>query len=158
MPEIRDNKLLLTLTDLEPLVQAKKIVDGTRGGLILGNLHSEGGIKVIRQYQNEELYEVIAEFEGWEYILNPYATYKECELLTKINSEFVGFKETFREYEIPTDIDILDTRATSGEGKDLNKLILLGEYSQFIINKHSTKKHLHLLNELNKKGSAESQK
>ncbi|GAB7087574.1 hypothetical protein [Marinifilum fragile] len=157
MPEIRNNKILYTLSDLEPLIEARQIIDGTKGGLILGNSHTKGGIKVIRQYKNEKLFEVIAEFEGWEYILNPYATYHEYELITKINSEFKGSKEKFQEYEIPRDIDILDTRATDKERKDLNKLILLGRYSQFIINKHSTKKHLHFLNQLNKKGNITSQ-
>jgi len=153
MPELRDNKILYTLSDLEPLAAANQIIDGSKGGLILGNTHAEGGIKVIRQYSNEELYEVIAEFEGWEYILNPFTTSKECEILTKINSEFVGSKETFLEFEIPEGVDILDTRTAFEKRKDLNKLILLGQYSQFIINKFSTKKHLTLLNELNRKGN-----
>lgn len=68
MPIEKDGKLMFTLAELKPIAEGNGIVNGTLGGLILGNTHSDGGIKVIRQYQKEELYAVIAEFEGWEYI------------------------------------------------------------------------------------------
>ena len=142
---------MFTLADLKPIGEGNGIVDGTLGGLILGNTHSDGGIKVIRQYRSEKLYEVIAKFEGWEYILNPLATTKEMEYLTKLNSEFVNTKEEFIEYEIPNGIEIIDTKPIFDNIKETNKLILLSEWSQFIINKHSTKKYLTELNNLNKK-------
>ena len=151
MPIEKDGKIMFTLEDLKPIAEGNGIVDGTLGGLILGNTHSDGGIKVIRQYRSEELYEVIAEFEGWEYILNPLATTKEMEYLTKLNSEFVNTKEEFIEYEIPNGIEIIDTKPIFENIKETNKLILLNEWSQFIINKHSTKKYLTELNSLNKK-------
>ncbi len=153
MPKEINGKIMLTLTDLKPIANGNGIIDGTFGGLILGNSHSDGGIKVIRQYQNEELYEVIAEFEGWEYILNPLATTKEKEYLTKLNSEFTDAKEEFTEYEIPNGIEIIDTRPIFENLKETNKIILLNEWSQFIINKHSTKKYLTELDNLNKKYS-----
>ena len=151
MPIQKDGKLMFTLADLKPIAEGNGIVDGTFGGLILGNTHSEGGIKVIRQYKKEELYEIIAEFEGWEYIINPLATNKETEYLTKLNSEFVDTKEKFIEYEIPNGIEIIDTKPIFENIKETNKLILLDEWSQFIINKHSTKKYLIELDNLNKK-------
>jgi ribonucleotide reductase beta subunit family protein with ferritin-like domain len=151
MPIKNNGKIMLTLDDLKPIAEGNGIVDGTLGGLILGNAHSIGGIKVIRQYQKEELYEVIAEFEGWEYILNPLATAKEIKYLTKLNSEFVDTKKEFTEYEIPNGIEIIDTRPIFENVKETNKLILLNEWSQFIINKHSTKKYLTELDNLNKK-------
>lgn len=151
MPLEKDGKLMYTLDDLKPIAEGNAIVDGTLGGLILGNSHSDGGIKVICQYKKEELYEVIAEFEGWEYILNPLATTKEMEYLKKINSEYMNTKEEFIEYEIPNGIEIIDTKPIFENMKETNKLILLNEWSQFIINKHSTKKYLGELNYLNKK-------
>ncbi|MFI0431218.1 hypothetical protein [Mariniflexile sp. HMF6888] len=144
---------MLTLSDLKPIAEGNGIIDGTPGGLILGNSHSDGGIKVIRQYQKEELYEVIAEFEGWEYILNPLATTKEIDYLTKLNSEFAGKKDEFIEYDIPNGINIINTKPLFENIKETNKLILLDQWSQFIINKHSTKKYLIELDELNKKYS-----
>ncbi|MDX8554557.1 hypothetical protein MK851_13115 [Tenacibaculum sp. 1B UA] len=151
MPVKKDGKLMFTLNDLKPITEGGGIVDGTLGGLILGNSHANGGIKVIRQYQNEELYEVIAEFEGWEYILNPLTTTKEIQQLTLINSEFNNTKDEFIEYKIPKDIKVIDTRPLLENIKETNKLILLDKWSQFIINKHSTKKYLTELDFLNKK-------
>lgn len=153
MPIEKDEKLLLTLPELKPIVEVNGIVDGTKGGLILGNYHSEGGIKVIKQYQNDELYEVVAEFEGWEYILSPFTTNKELEYLTKLNSEFIRYTEPFEEYKIPNGIDVIDTRPLFKNIKETNKLILLSDHPQFIINKYSTKKYLNKLDILNKKHS-----
>jgi hypothetical protein len=153
MPIEKDGKIMFTLADLKPIAEGNGIVDGTFGGLILGNPHSDGGIKVIRQYKDEEFYEVIAEFEGWEYILNPLATTKEMEYLTKLNSECDETSELFTEFEIPNGIEIIDTRPIFENIKETNKFILLSEWSQFIINKHSTKKYLTELDNLNKKYS-----
>jgi hypothetical protein len=153
MPIEKDGKIMLTITDLKPIVEGNGIVNGTKGGLILGNHHNEGGIKVIRQYNNEELYEVIAEIEGWEYVLSPLTTIKELEYLKKLNAEFVGTTELFEEFEIPSGINILDTKPIFENIKVTNKLVLISEYSQFIVNKFSTKKYLIQLDNLNKKYS-----
>lgn len=157
MQKLKDNKFLLTLSELKPLIYANQIIDGTKGRIIIGNSNSEGDIKVIRQYNNDELYEVLAELEGWEYILNPFTSKKEIESLTKINSEFVGTNKLFHEFKITENIDILDTRSIFKNKKKLNKLIYLGKFPQFIINKYSTAKHLTTINKLNKKGYARPQ-
>lgn len=56
MPIEKDGKLILTYDELKLLAGVGEIVDGTLGGLILGNSHSDGGIKVIRQYLREVIY------------------------------------------------------------------------------------------------------
>lgn len=116
----------------------------------MGNYHSEGGIKVIRKYEKNQ-YEVVAELEGWEYIMCAEATYYDVEYLKKINNEFDGNSAGFVEYHIPNYITTLDTRPFIKDIKETNKIILFGEYSHFIINKHSTKKYLKELEEINKK-------
>lgn len=151
MPIEKEGKLMLTLADLKVIVQRDGIFDGTLGGLILGNSHSDGGIKVIRQYKNEELYEVFAELEGYEYLLNPFITTKEMEYLKKLNMEFDNTNEKFVEYDIPIGIGIIDTKSNLDNIKETNKYILLDERAQWIINKHSTKKYLIELDNLNKK-------
>lgn len=110
MPVEKNGKLMLTVEDLTPIVKGNGIVDGTCGGLILGNSHFDGGIKVIREYQNEKLYEIIAEFKGWEYISNPVATANEIDFLIKLNTEFKDCQDDFMDYVIPKQIRILDTR------------------------------------------------
>lgn len=92
MPIEKDGKLIRTYDELKLLAGLGEIVDGTLEGLILGNSHSDGGIKVIRQYLREVIYRVIAEYEGWAYILNPVARVKEKDYLTEINSKYVDTK------------------------------------------------------------------
>ena len=87
MPKNIKGKVMFTVEDLIPVINANGIVDCTKGGLILGNSHSDGGIKVIRHYK-KDLYEWVFEFEGYEYIMNPDATAKQINYLSKINNEF----------------------------------------------------------------------
>lgn len=150
MPIVKDGETLFTHIDLKPLVENEGIIDATKGGLILGISHKEGGIKVFAQYKNESLYEIIAEFEGWEYILNPTATANNLEYLNKINEEFVNTKIDFIEYDIPNNIATLDVRPVIPHLKSTSKFLLIGQYDQFIVNKHATKKYLNELNALNK--------
>ncbi len=150
MPKLENGKVFFTIDDLRPIVKANGIIDCTSGGLILGNSHSDGGIFILRQFNNEELYEVIAEVEGFEYIMHPFATARHKEYLIELNSEFQNVNELeFEEYDILDTIKILDTRPMIKEIKASNKFLLLGDYDQFVINRHTTKKYLKELNELN---------
>lgn len=152
MPIKKDGKTLLTQEDLQPIFDIEGVIDGSKGGLLLGNYHIDGGIKVIREYDKNH-YEVVAELEGWEFILCAEATYWDVEYLHSINNEIDGSTGGFIEYEIPNNISILDTRPIFENIKETNRIIKLGEYPHFIINKHSTKKYLNELDELNKKYS-----
>lgn len=146
----KDRKGLISQEVLQPLFDVGAIVYGSNGGLLLGNYHSEGGIKVIRKY-DENLYEFVAELEGWEYIMCAEATYYDVEYLKKINNEFDGSSTGFVEYEIPNSITVIDTTPFIENIKETNKIVLFGEFSHFIINKYSTKKYLKELEEINKK-------
>lgn len=89
-----DGRRLLSLEDLRPLVENNCIVDISYGGLLLGNSHDEGGILVIRQF-NQTLYEIASEFEGWEYILNANATAQYLAELHRLNDELKGPEKPF---------------------------------------------------------------
>jgi hypothetical protein len=150
MPEIRDGKTLFTQAELQPLFDAGAIINGSNGGLLLGNSHSEGGVKVIKKL-DDKLYEVVAELEGWEYIICAEGTYRDEEYLATINGEFDGTSENFTEYEIPRSITKIDTRLLLEDFSEISKILIFGEYAHFIINKNSTKKYLKELDALNKK-------
>ena len=79
------------------------------------------------------------------------ATHYDVEYLKKINNEFDGSLSGFVEYEIPNYITKLDTMPFIENIKETNKIILFGNNPHFIINKHSTKKYLKELDEINKK-------
>ena len=57
----------LTLEELDKLIAQKIVADGTQGGLIIGNLHLEGGIHLIMPISDERL-RYVGEMEGWEYL------------------------------------------------------------------------------------------
>lgn len=152
MPEFLNNKIYLTLDELKPIVKAEGVVDGSFGGLILGNSHSDGGIYVIRQHQTEPIFEIIAEFEGYEYLMHPGATADHLDYLTKINGEFTNVETLpFEYYDVPANINVLDTWPIMKNIKETNKIIILGDYQQFIVNRHSSKKYLIELDNLNEK-------
>ncbi|HMS42813.1 MAG TPA: hypothetical protein PKE69_21470 [Pyrinomonadaceae bacterium] len=123
------------------------IVEGVRGGLILGNFHSEGGIPTIMATRPNE-YEIIAEVEAYEYMMNTFLTSDETEIVKKLNQTHLA-KDIIK-YTPPNKINIIDTRG--------NKIILMGVAPQFVVNKIATFQNLNFLDDLNKKTWAEQVK
>lgn len=144
----QEGRQLFDLNDLRPLVEKNLIIDVSPGGLLLGNTHDDGGILVIRHF-NIEYYEVVAEFEGWEYILNANATLHCLHKLHYINDELKGPEKPFSEYVIPESISILDVRPICQADLATRPMLILGSRDQFIVNRHSTKKYIIELEEIN---------
>jgi hypothetical protein len=144
----QEGRQLLSLDDLRPMVKKNSIIDVTPGGLLLGNAHDDGGISVIRQF-NMDYYEVVAEFEGWEYILNANATENCLTDLHRINDELKGPDKPFSEYMIPDAISILDARPICPPDLAIRRMLVLGSKDQFIVNRHSTKKYIVELEQIN---------
>ncbi|AEI46901.1 hypothetical protein [Runella slithyformis] len=139
----RDGINFLTANAVAYLMEQKLIVEAPKGGLILGPSHNEGGVNVFR-WENDE-FPIVAEFEGWEYLANPFFTAQYSQQLEAINSEFDG-TAPFTEYEIPSNIQLLDLRPNQ---QGLRKWLILGKAAQWIINRHSTQKHLDWLHKTN---------
>lgn len=117
-------------------------VDGNGGGLLLGRWHSEGGVPVLMNSVGGG-YELKAEFEGYEYILNPGVLTcfrEECEA---INQPALDKQPVFEVYTPAVDITLLDVR-TVNHPAGTKYLILDGSTSFFIVNRHSTKLRLEL--------------
>jgi hypothetical protein len=123
-------------------------VEAPKGGLILGPAHSEGGIKAVRE-SSPDKYVCFCEVEGWEFLMNPYATAKYQERITQINNEFKDQIEYFEEYDIDPDIHTLDVRKVKINGETISKVLFFGKYSQYVVNKASTKKYLLELQSMN---------
>ncbi len=144
-----DNKQFLELWFIQELLKYKLIVEAPRGGLVIGPSHDEGGIvmfKASNEFENE--FEVVAEIEGWEFLANPFATAQYMEEFVNINQEMDGTLP-FTPYEIPEDILILDAMPVMVAGVKVKKWILLGPKGQYVVNRHSTQKHLTWLHETN---------
>jgi hypothetical protein len=122
--------------------------DGTKGGLLLGQSHVDGGINVLIKYADG--YRLMANVEGQEYFLNPGATEQFSGKLHDINKhntdKFLGLKP-------PSDITGITTIDCFSDDTFLKSKFLLidarGEH--FIVNKYSTWRHLDTLEEINRK-------
>ncbi|WP_031527037.1 hypothetical protein [Dyadobacter crusticola] len=131
-------------------MQAKGlIIDGSKGGLLIGPSHEEGGILVIRDYGTDQC--LVAEIEGWEYLVSSPATKIHRAEIVRINSYFqnqVGYR--YRKYDsIPSNVTTLDLRHKLVDGKWERPFLLISGPEQWCVNKHSTRLFLTELNKYN---------
>ncbi|MBR3302630.1 MAG: hypothetical protein IKI67_00375 [Bacteroidales bacterium] len=113
------------------------IVDASRGGLVLGSRHSDGGIKMILIKDNALHF--VGEMEGGEFLINYIAAQKFQDRLFEINS----YKGNYSPLE--------DSPIVTGIRKIVvpkGHLIILGGI-QPIINRAATSKYLKELQEIN---------
>lgn len=130
---------------VEQLKRDNRIVDGSRGGLVKGPFHSEGGIFCYRDsidYNGE--HEVVAEIEGWEFIVNTVGTEKYKKKIEVINNEIDGTLP-FEPYNLHKNVRTIDAEMIDLAGEKVYKLIKLSPYVQWIVNRHSTQKYLNWL-------------
>jgi len=115
-------------------------LDGIHGGFVIGRRHSEGGIKILHE-ENGSFYCGELEIEGGEYIVNPIATTKFKDRLAEINSYKGEYKE----------LTIEDTKKLSNvlNTNHPYDMILLANYSQYIINRAATSKYIKELDKMN---------
>lgn len=130
------------------------ILDTSPGGLLIGPSHKEDGIQVIDIVGDEFCW--FAEFEGWEYIVNPFGSteyHNELETINLLTEELPNFFET---YEIPEGIKTIDCRPVIIQNARFTKWLIKGNLPQWIINRESSKKYLQRLNEINEVSWAEA--
>ncbi len=126
------------------------IVDGSNGGLLIGPLHEEGGILVVRDYMSDQC--LVGEIEGWEYLLNEAATKKHEKDIVRINSYCQHQVEYgyWRSGDIPTNVKIIDMRHKLVDGKWERPLLLISGSKLRCVNKHSTRLYLYELDKFNR--------
>ncbi|MDM1366358.1 hypothetical protein HX017_15560 [Myroides marinus] len=140
-------KELLSDRFVQQLIDNEQFIDARKGGLLLGNFHFKGGVFFV--YRFPEGFRVMGEAEGWEYFLNWEASNKYRPRIREINDYNRDQYGSFKEYNIPENISIIDARLNDFE----SKYILCDPRGGFaIINKFSTQKHLQELEELNRTG------
>ena len=79
------NKDFVQSEYLEFLLKNNLIIEGIKGGLVIGNSHDDNGINFIRAYNDYEYY-VSHEIEGFEYLMGVYPTNSHLSKLEKINN------------------------------------------------------------------------
>lgn len=118
------------------------IVNGVRGGLVLGDRHSDltEGIPMLL-IDNGRFY-VIGKMEGGEYLVNSIATSKKFDRLEEINNFFQDDDEIASE-------DIAEVRHINVPS---GHFLLVSAAAFRIINRSATKMHLKELDKINEIG------
>ena len=140
----RNNLTFISQSQFILLNNQGLVINGLNGGLLLGNSHSENGIKLIRV--SGKGYKFIAEAEGWEYLVNSKASQFHKNELEEIN-RFYQDEIDFNYYEPISSTSIIDARFPVA--KFQSKIVLVSEYQFFIVNKFATRMYLERLNEIN---------
>jgi|WetSurMetagenome_2_1015567.scaffolds.fasta_scaffold381018_1 hypothetical protein len=139
---------VFTLEEFKLIWQAGIVFNGLSGGLILGNLHYQGGIHLIIPDFNSEIITYAGEMEGWEYLSYPISSIDIGNEFERINNmEKGGSSLETTEFEIPANCKVVDTL-----NKPLALLIISGA-QQFIVNRFATKRYINQLIELDLKNA-----
>ena len=121
-------------------------VDGTKGGLLLGNLHADDGIQML--FKHSDGYRLRGEVEGGEYFINSEAAKlfdRELKYINNIERDEPIFSAKKVDLNC---ITILDCRVDNETFK--SKFLLVDKFDfWFIINIYSTIGHLYRLENIN---------
>jgi len=135
----------LGLNDIKMGLKDGLIEDITNGGLLIGNQHEEGGIKVIIYREDLGKY-LLVEFEGKEFIVNQNASKNNLQRLLQINKKSNQF--------FPERNEIINQDYSTYSKSQNKNIINCGDkiyYAPytFIVNIVSTAKHFDELLEIN---------
>jgi len=123
------------------------LIDAFDGGLMIGPSHEDGGIVYVHEFRGSW---GMAEMEGYEFLINPWASTRYEEELLRINDEqwSLGAGGPFTPFDVHIEVPKLDVRVADSWFGD--KWLCMIEFRQFIVNRYSTAKYLHRLVEINR--------
>ena len=134
----------IKIKEFHKLNELGLIIDGMKGGLVLGYSHQKGGVHMIRQ-KTEITFEYVGEMEGWEYLSHFKTASKYGKELVEINEKRKPISKYIRTtFKIPETCKIIDTTE-----KEI-AFILVAKEPQFIVNRFATKKYIKEIIELEK--------
>lgn len=116
------------------------IVDGGKGGLVLGPRHGQGYIYLILEI-NPGIWKVVGNMEGGEFLLNNPTILRYGSRLNEINS-WTGDYNEISETQIASLKYVIDARSDG-------TIIALSSRLQQIINRQATSRFLEELDEMN---------
>lgn len=138
---------LFPMSIVDELFALDAIVEGRYGGLLLGPSHSEGGIITGCLYSKG--FCILSEVEGYEYVVNNKSRAVHSDELGEINNFYRDHEVIFSPPDVNRNTPIIDARFTGSLKYRAKFLILSYRGGEAIVNKHSTKKYLSTLNDIN---------
>lgn len=121
------------------------LVDGRAGGLVIGKSHEAGHIYMFQQYQTD-VFMCIGMLEGNEYLLCHDATHQHFEFIEEMNQDTRPVSDPVIPDIYHPATRVLNTHATPDD-----KILLIDECGQYIVNAVSTKRYFNELQALNDK-------
>lgn len=138
----------------DDLYENNLILNSYYGGLVIGRSHQNGGIPVIIQ-KSEDIFECIAEIEGFEFIFNVAASSIFKNKVLEINNELSTLQNKFTVDELWVNLGVnhkelryLDANISESETLFKTKYIWI-HGTQFIMNKLSSLYYYDLLYSMN---------
>ncbi len=123
------------------------IIDARKGGLINGREHNSGGIKLL--IEAEEIFKVIGELEGFEFLVNSSASKKHRKRIEEINSDIDKNRNLdFSNYRLTHKTIIHNTKGDVTRDTDTTKILWI-DPEMFIVNKWSTVRYIYELESIN---------
>jgi len=134
----------ITVEEFHKLNELNVLFDGTKGGLVLGKLHVDGGVHFIRPSITGH-FEYGGEMEGWEYLSSPVLSNDFGEKLVTLNNSVKG-KRTHEntEFKIPKRCKVIDTYNLDVA------IIVLSNVRHFVVNRFATREHIKKIIKLEK--------
>ncbi len=136
-------------TDIEinKLFYHGNIYDGTKGGLVLGKLHINGGIHILEPISNQR-FRHVGEMEGWEYISAPIKNHEIKSKFDKINKKTINQgHHILTDFSIPRNCKVINTNLSQVS------FLLVTNSNHFIINRFATREHIEEIVELDNRNS-----
>lgn len=136
--------LFLTVDEVTSLIKDGHVADGTTGGLVIGKFHYEGGVHMLQP--SGDKFKYVGEMEGYEFVVNEFATKKHKDRLSVINEQ-TKTDHTIqpKPFFIPDSIKVIDARRPGIE------ILLISLNGHFIINRAASETNLELLDSINSK-------
>jgi hypothetical protein len=142
------NSYEFTVDEFHKIIDFDIVFNGQKGGLILGNLHVHGGIHLIQPDLETGILKYSGEMEGWEYLSSPLKSETHGKDLEKINKMGIGHKnEELIKFTIPNNCRVIDTF------NEPIPVVFLSGYSQFIVNRFSTRNYINEILEIELKNA-----
>lgn len=136
--------LEISLEEFYKLNNLQVIFDGSKGGLVLGKSHAEGGIHFIQQCAEDRL-RYVGEMEGWEYLTLPIRDEDIANQFDSINRDNPHISPEIKtDFEIPSNCKVIDTSRV-----DI-PVILISSLGHVVINRFATKNEINKIIELDK--------
>ena len=138
------------------LILHARIIDGRPGGLVVGRRHSEGHVFMYKPRLDGAGktcgIEYSGALEGGEFLVNHASHAMNKAFLDQINQagreERQAHPKTNEERALPLDVSA-SLRVLNTHRNDVDRIILVDERGQFVLNRVATVRNLHRIMELN---------